>query len=453
MDLTARFVGSIKKEQLFNPEDQLLLAVSGGLDSVVLCELCSRAGYNFRILHCNFQLRGEESERDEDHVRQLAEAYGVQIWVKEFDTENSALRLKKGIQETARILRYEWFAEVLQQLRTEENNQRIYVATAHHLNDNIETVLMNFFKGSGIAGLRGILPRQEQLVRPLLFARREELLAFANENRLRWVEDSSNESDKYARNYFRHQLMPVVRNVYPEAEDNLSDNIQRFRDIEILYHQAIAVHKKSLIETKGNELHIPVLKLTKSQPLRSIVYEITKDFGFSAQQVDEVIALLDSNTGKYVQSATHRVIRNRAWLIIAATKTEEGQTILIEEKDTKVRFPAGVLELKIGAVQEDSLLLSADIAQLSVKDIIFPLLLRRWKTGDYFYPLGMKKKKKVARFLIDLKMSKTEKEKVWVLEMNKKIIWVVGHRIDDRLKISANEKEALIITVQRGSAV
>ena len=206
---------------------------------------------------------------------------------------------------------------------------------------------MNLFKGTGIAGLRGMLPRQGKIVRPLLFAKKEELLAFAKENNLEWVEDSSNVSDKYSRNYIRHQLIPLIEKIYPEAENNLAANLQRFSDIEDLYRQAIVLHKKKLIEKKGNEFHIPVLKLKKSSPLRSIVYEIIKDFGFHSAQTDEIIGLLESESGKYVASSSHRIIKNRNWLIIAPVATREAQTILVEEGTT--RYTICIRQFAIGS--------------------------------------------------------------------------------------------------------
>ena len=449
MNLLQRFKDYIRLNNLFSPKDKLLLAVSGGIDSVVLCELCKQSGFDFTIAHCNFQLRGEESERDEKFVNQLAVKYGVEVLVKRFDTETYAREKKVSIQVAARELRYNLFSELL------THNSRLtthnYLLTAHHLGDNIETMLMNFFKGTGIAGLRGMLQKQGKIVRPLLFAKKEDLLVFAKEHNLSWVEDSSNESDKYSRNYFRHQVIPLIQKIYPEAENNLADNLDRFRDIEVLYQQAIDLHKKKLIEQKGNEFHIPVLKLKKSTPLHSIIYEIVKDFGFHSSRVNEIIDLLDSDTGKYITSSSHRIIKNRNWLIIAPVVSTGAEMVLIEEGVKKIQFAMGSLQLEHFSGRECQLpsrLVSGanSIAVLDSGEIKFPLILRKWKTGDYFYPLGMKKKKKLARFFIDQKLSKTDKEKVWVLEMNKKIVWVINHRIDDRFKVIDKTVNCLKIT-------
>jgi tRNA(Ile)-lysidine synthase len=453
MPLLKEFIKYIQQENLFQKNDQLLLAVSGGADSAVLCELCFQAGLRFEIAHCNFQLRGEESERDERFVRSLAEKYGVRIFVRRFDTEKYARENKISIQVAARELRYDWFNELV---KTEErrpltdDHKTSYILTAHHANDNIETLLMNFFKGTGIKGLQGILPKQGKIIRPLLFAKREEIKLFIKENSLVFVEDSSNNSDKYTRNYFRHQLIPSIQKIFPQVEENLLNNIDRFNEIEILYHQSIDLHKKKLLEKKGNEFHIPVLKLLKSKPLKTIIYEIIKEFGFTAHQTEEVVNLLKSESGRYISSATHKIIKNRGWLIIAPVNTLEANHILINEKEKEIDFEIGKLKLKRQPMTDDgrppSFSASEFTAKLDAKNVSFPLLLRKWKQGDYFYPLGMQKKKKLSKFFIDKKLSLTEKEKIWVVESNKRIIWIIGKRIDDRFKITDTTEHILELT-------
>lgn len=438
MSFLQRFQQYISDHHLFSPKEPLLLAVSGGIDSVVLCELCKQAGYSFTIAHCNFKLRGAESERDAAFVQQLAQNYNVPLLIKEFDTAAFAEQKRLSIQEAARELRYTWFAEITN-----------CVLTAHHLDDNIETMLMHFFRGTGIHGLRGMLPKQGQIVRPLLFARKQEMKQFATENNLTWVEDSSNALDKYSRNYFRNQLIPLVQKIYPEAENNLAGNLRRFADMEQLYDQAVEQHKKKLLEQKGQEVHIPVLKLKKAVPLYSIVYEIIKAFGFSPAQTEEVIKLLDSESGRYVQSATHRIIKNRRWLIIAPAQSEQSQTLVIDEEENKVVFENGELVFEQLKGKNVQLVNDAAIALIDKDELQFPLLLRKWKKGDYFYPLGLNRKKKLARFFIDQKLSLTDKEKVWVLESNKKIVWVVGLRIDNRFKLTEATKQVLKIQLTK----
>jgi tRNA(Ile)-lysidine synthase len=447
------FINFIKAENLFHAKDRLLLAVSGGVDSVVLCELCRHAGYDFAIAHCNFQLRGEESNADELFVRELAKKFNVEIFVKRFDTEKYADENKLSIQVAARELRYAWFAELLDLTKGASRPEELKapfrgfggcLLTAHHADDNIETILMNFFKGSGINGLKGMLPKQDSIVRPLLFATKEQVLEFAEEQNLSWREDSSNSSDKYTRNYFRNQLIPGLQKVFPQVEENLLHNAERFREIHTIYQAAIEQVKKKLITIKGKELHLPVLKLLKTGARHTVLYEIIKDVGFTSHQVDEVIKLLYSDSGKYVSSNTHRVLRNRQWLIISALDDQDVSQYIIEEGDMEIDFPGGKLTLVsnegVRAIDSNPM-----AVQLDAGSIHFPLLLRKWKTGDYFYPLGMPKKKKLSRFFIDQKMSLLEKEKTWVIESDKKIIWVIGKRIDHRFRITGSSTNTLTL--------
>ncbi len=432
--------------QLHPSNDRLLLAVSGGVDSVVLTDLLVKSGFQFVIAHCNFQLRGEESVRDENFVRQLAESYGIPVLVQRFNTTQFAEDNKLSTQEAARKLRYDWFSEIVKN-DIAKLGGGAYLATAHHADDNVETMLMHFFRGTGINGLTGMpfYHQERRMVRPLLFASREEVLAYAKNNNLQWVEDSSNASDKYTRNLFRNKIIPLLKDVFPQLEDNLQNNLQRFSGVAELYAGAVEHHKKKLLEVKGNEVHIPLLKLQKATPLKTISFEIIRDYGFSSAQVEELIKLFGADSGSFIESASHRLIKNRGWLIIAPKKEELADHIIIEEGQDLVQFSNGGLQIKkldIAKVQ-----LSADngIALLDASHISFPILLRKWRQGDYFYPLGMRKKKKLSRFFIDQKLSLLDKEKTWVLEMDKKIVWVVGLRIDDRFKITPTTTQVIAI--------
>lgn len=425
-------------------KDKLLLAVSGGLDSVVLTDLVAKSGFDFVIAHCNFQLRGAESERDETFVKLLGEKYNKQVFVKKIATESYAEAFQLSIQEAARQIRYDWFEQLLKKAVAQQ------LATAHHANDNIETTLMHFFRGTGLRGLTGI-PEQDKerkIIRPLLFAKREEILEYAQIHALPWVEDSSNASDKYTRNFFRLHILPSVKEVYSNTEENILNNIQRLKEAEILFDQSITWHKKKLLEQKGNEIHIPILKLKNTIPLQTITWEIIKPFGFNAAQTNEVIKLLDADNGSYIASSSHRIIKNRAWIIIAPKETAAASTILIEKNETVIVFENG--KLKIDQLEKTSWKPENDnnIATLDMKEIRFPLLLRRWKQGDYFYPLGMNKKKKLSKFFIDNKLSKTAKEKTWVIESDKKIIWIIGQRIDNRFKVTdkSNQLVRIVLT-------
>jgi tRNA(Ile)-lysidine synthase len=434
-----------------SPSDcHLLLAVSGGVDSVVLIDLIHKAGFSFTIAHANFRLRGEESTRDESFVRSLSEKYNCEVLVRHFDTGEYAADQKLSIQEAARTLRYEWFAALVDQYQKEQK-QSVWILTAHHADDNIETLLMHFFRGTGIQGLTGIpsIQKERSLLRPLLCFRKQELLLHANDNGLQFVEDSSNASDKYTRNFFRNTLLPQIREVFPQVEANLLHNIDRFSETAMVYRQSVEQHLKKLVEQKNNEWHIPVLKWKKTEPLHSISWELIRPFGFTAAQTDEVIRLLDADNSSYISSATHRIIKNRNWMIISPLAENTAQHILIELDEKTVVFENGSLQLQHIHSLEQEISNSVTEAYLDRKDITFPLLLRKWKQGDYFYPLGMQKKKKLSRFFIDQKLSRTGKEKAWVLESDKKIVWVIGYRIDNRYRITAKTKDILHISYCR----
>lgn len=326
MNLLNLFKEFITKEKLFHQQDQLLVAVSGGLDSVVLCELCRQADLSFTMVHCNFQLRGDESERDEQFVKTLADKYEVPFFVKKFDTISYANNKKISIQEAARENRYNWFRELVESIKMPP--KPVWLLTAHHADDNVETQLMNLFKGTGIQGLRGMEPKRSFIVRPLLFASRVELAQFAEIQKLNWVEDSSNALEKYSRNYFRQHVIPLIEKIYPGTIENLKENLPRFREAFVLYQQAIAVHKKKLLVPKGNEVHIPVLKLMQTAALHTVLYEIIEPFGFTSKQTNEVVKLLNSESGRVVYSSRHRIIKNRNWLIIAPLQNKDSQVII-----------------------------------------------------------------------------------------------------------------------------
>ncbi len=423
-------------------KDRLLLAVSGGLDSVVLAACCAGTGMDFGIAHANFQLRGAESERDEDFVRQLAFQYGKPLFVKKFNTKKIAEAERISIQVAARNLRYDWFKT----LTGTGPDPFKFMVTAHHLDDDIETMVMHFFRGTGISGLTGMPEKKENLIRPLLFFPKNRLQEFARSQNLRWVEDSSNASDEYTRNYFRNRLIPSVATIFPDLQQNLEKNLHRFSEAAILYNQAIGFHKKKLLKPNGPEIQIPILLLKKSIPIRTILFEIIKDFHFTPAQTDEAIRLMDSTNGKYISSPTHRIIKNRRWLIIAPVEEAAVSHIIVGQNESRVIYPGGQLHIKkLPSTAPENISFPPETACLDAGKIQFPLLLRKWKAGDYFYPLGMKKKKKLARFFIDQKLSKTAKEKTWVLVTDNRIIWVVGRRIDNRFCVGPSTTEFLLL--------
>ncbi|MFN5422822.1 MAG: tRNA lysidine(34) synthetase TilS [bacterium] len=445
VSLEFRFREHVVKHALWKTTDQLMVACSGGIDSVVLVHLLKKAGYTFSILHCNFNLRGEESQRDEAFVRQLASSVGVDLKVKSFDTSSEMQKLGKGVQETARLLRYTWFDEVIEQ--NGQTGKKTLLLTAHQADDQAETLAMNFFRGTGIAGLHGISERHGAVVRPLLFARRDEIVEYARVSKILWVEDSSNREENYTRNLFRNIIFPEIQKVFPAAKENLIENAKRFAEIELIYRQRVEELKLKLVQRINGSIGVPINKLKQSPAIDTVIYEVFKDFGFTAAQVPEIRKLFDAISGKFVQSSTHRILRNRDWLLIDLLDKKNNSIIVIEEA--------------IGEVMADGFTLSfVDTGSTGVPDadpehayvdfrfIQYPLILRKWKSGDYFYPLGMKKKKKIARFLTDIKLSRVQKENQWVIESNKKILWVIGRRIDDRVKVTLDTKRVMKVSVK-----
>ncbi len=451
MDLLPSFQQNWQKSFSFLSANntQLLLAVSGGLDSVVLSDLVARTGIPFTIAHVNFQLRGAESERDEAFVRSLGEKYGQEVLVLKADTQSYAETHKCAIQEAAREIRYKWFEDLRTQIN--EKGKTIFIVTAHHADDTVETMMMHFFRGTGLQGLTGIQPllKERKIIRPLLAFRKEELLKHAQVLGLRFVEDSSNASDKYTRNYFRNKLIPEIREVYPKVEDNILHNAARLQEAFDLYQQAVAMHVNNLLLPKGNEYHLPLLKWQKTVPLLTITWEIIRQFGFTSSQTTEVVKLMDAANGAYIASPTHQIIKNRNWMIIAPLSAAIAMHIVIDESDDTIAFEGGSLQMTTKLTAPKQVPIDLMEAYLDADKIKYPLLLRKSKTGDYFYPLGMQKKKKLSRFLIDLKLSKLEKEKIWVLESNKKIIWVLGYRIDDRFKLTIETKNCVKISYRK----
>jgi tRNA(Ile)-lysidine synthase len=446
--LINQFSEFFSKPEYLPSQHRFAVAISGGVDSVVLAHLCHLNNFNFILLHCNFQLRAEESVRDEQFVRELASQYKVEIHVERFNTSGYSNEHKISIQQAARDLRYNWFNQVVQ------NKKADYTLLAHHANDNTETLLMNFFRGTGLHGLTGMPQFQPygHCLRPLLHISRNDILNFANEQQLSWVEDSSNASDDYTRNFFRHKVIPEIQTVFPQVENNLQKNIERFSATLELYNvltqQFISKLEKQL---PGNAVQYPVNRLL---PLKntSLLYEIIRRYGFTEKQLPDVIHLLSAETGRYISNKDFRIIRHRHWLII--TGVQKSAPVIPIEKDQKVvLFEDKQIQIENSIAERLKINNDTCVAQLDARHIDWPLMLRKWKAGDYFYPLGMKKKKKLARFFIDQKLSKPEKENCWVLESGKKIIWIAGHRIDERFKITSSTKEIVQLTLSNASNV
>ncbi len=417
----------------------LLVAVSSGVDSMALATVLHRLGFSFAIAHCNFKLRGEESDADAAFVEAWAEEKKVSFYQKDFDTKVEMQKAGSGIQETARQLRYDWF----ENLRREHHFAA--VATAHHADDSAETVLMNLFRGTGIRGLHGILPKQERLIRPLLFATKKEILSYAAERGISFREDASNADNDYARNGLRHEVIPAVEAQYPQALKAIAETALRIAGAENLYQKSVEKLRKKLLEPRGADFYLPVRLWEKTVSADALIYELLQPFGFSAAATQEARKLFRSQSGQYLDSPTHRLLRHRDFLVLTARneETPEADLLLVEKGTENLLFAGGTLHFE-RTIAPQNFPVDLHVAYLNPTALDGTLVLRRWKKGDYFYPLGMGgKKKKIARFLTDLKLSLVEKEKVWVLQSGERIAWVVGLRTDERFKVKAGREEAL----------
>ncbi len=439
--MVEEFKSYIHKEKLFLPEDHVLLAVSGGMDSCVMAELFRRSGYSFAIAHCNFQLRGEESEQDEAFVREIAENCRVPFFFKRFQTKSFARENRISLQMAARQLRYEWFDSLL----TEEGFD--YLATAHHQDDQVETFLINLARGTGIAGLHGILPKQGEIIRPMLFTDRKQISLFVEKEKISFREDSSNRSLKYTRNRIRHKIIPQFEKINPSFKNEMEQTIMNIRDAETIFRSVVDAEKKRLLIPDGNGFRLPVIELKKLKPGYTWLFELISGFGFSSSVTADIYAALDEIPGKEFFSPTHRIVKDREFLLIRPLSEkkefqEKDSVFYISSYDQVIDKP---IRLKMNIIDHESFKIprSENVACLDLDKLSLPLLIRRWKKGDYFYPFGMKNRKKLSDFFIDQKFSLPDKESAWLLCCGKDIAWIIGHRIDDRFKVTDKTKKIL----------
>lgn len=430
----------IARYQLFTADDYLLLAVSGGVDSVVLLDILYHLPHHhLSIAHCNFQLRGKESDGDENFVRRLAESYGIPCFVEQFDTQYFAGKYKLSIQVAARQLRYDWFNKILQ------SNHLQYLVTAHHQNDNIETILYNLSKGTGIAGLHGILPKNGHIVRPLLCLGKQEILDYAKKKKLKWREDSSNASDKYKRNLIRHHIVPILKQINPNLEGTFQENIEKLSAVERIFARSVADFKNQVLKEQTGAYIIDIQHLKEEFEYEICLYEILKDFGFNYAQNKLIIKSLEGEAGKIFFSDTHCLVRDRKELIISTKSSSPIEPFYFQKTNKQVQSPSFRLSLSIFPKIPD-FQFSTHHIHLDFDKLEERLVIRPYTAEDVFYPLGMKgKKKKINDLLSDLKVPIHLKDKTLVLVSNHQIAWVVGYRIDDRFKITENTQNILEI--------
>jgi tRNA(Ile)-lysidine synthase len=436
-----RFCLYINENKLFTPSHRLLLTVSGGLDSVALAELCHRAEFQFDIAHCNFQLRGDESDRDEAFVHALADKYSVKIHVKRFETKIFAHNKGVSTQMAARQLRYKWFEELRQEYHYD------YILTAHHQDDLLETILLNITRGTGLAGLHGILPKNNGLVRPLLFATRNELEHFIHTHQLTWREDSSNATDDYQRNRLRHQVVPILKEMNPKVAMAVTEMSERISANEAILAENMAFAAKEVIQERQGNIWISYEALEKqTSPLERLSFWLAK-YNFSYHQVKSIWKQRYEQVGNQYLSPTHLLVTDRKHWVVCLIGVPSSDRWLIESEEGELIFPAGLLKwhtLKTAeALAHPS---QANTVYLNSDALSFPLLLRPWQAGDWFCPSGMQgKRKKISDFLIDQKIPRNLKEKVYVIESAEKIVWIVGFRLDERFKQTQSSKNTFAL--------
>lgn len=420
-----------------------LLAVSGGIDSMVMCDVFLQNKITFGVAHCNFQLRGEESDGDENLVKEWCEKNNISFFTKKMGTKQYADENKLSIQVAARELRYHFFYELI------EKESFDFIATAHHQNDNIETVLFHFFRGTGIQGMTGIPSKNNKTSRPLLHISKKEIISYAQENKIAYRDDSSNQKTDYTRNKLRNDIIPQLEEIFPAFKNNIARNIARFHDVNMLYREQADRYKKKLLEQRGKDFFIPLMKLKHVNPLSTILYELLKPFGFSFEQSEQAVLLIESETGHMIENATHRLFKNRNFFIITEKNTIASEIILIENDAENIHTADFELIFKTEAQDNFQLQKDFSVCQADQNLLEFPLILRKWRQGDYMYPLGMKKKKKVSRILIDMKIPLHEKENTWVIESNKKIVWLAGLKMDERFKVAPATNKIFIIHLKK----
>ncbi|WKN31971.1 tRNA lysidine(34) synthetase TilS [Porifericola rhodea] len=434
-----KFEAFVSETHLFTKDTPVLLAVSGGVDSVVMSDLFAKANMNFAIAHCNFNLRAEESDGDETFVAQLAQQYKVQHYAKSFDTIQYAEKYKVSIEMAARELRYQWFNELL------ATYSYAYVATAHHKNDVLETLIFNLSKGTGIAGLHGIRPKNGRTIRPILFADRRQIEAYAQENQLQWREDSSNLDEKHRRNMIRQKVIPVMEEINPNLLQTLEMSLERISGAEEVFKAVVKDLKNVCVRADGRDVYLNINMLKNQPGLNVVLHELIKEYGFQYHQSREIAEAIRKEevlqVGKVFDSSSHRLNIDRKELIISLIHEEGVGAYVIDEQEHELHAEDFDLSICVRDALKYKLLPLANMAALDHEKLKFPLTLRKWKKGDFFYPLGMNRKKKLSDFMIDLKIPLNLKKRVMVLTSGDDIVWVVGHRIDHRFRITENTRQ------------
>ena len=437
--MKADFITNIEQKFPQLKEEKILLAVSGGVDSMVMCDLFLQKfpSTQLCIAHCNFHLRGKESERDAIFVTEFAKKRNIEFFIKSFDTVFYADSNKVSIQVAARVLRYQWFDELCTQ------HGIGFIATAHHLDDAAETFLMHAIRGSGLQGFLGIPEIQGKIVRPLLIFSRDAIEQYANETKLDWVEDKTNADSKYFRNKVRHQIMPICKEENPSFLTSFQQTLSNLHQSQSMIEDAVEAFKTKVCAVSAHEMVIDVAQALEYKNVKAYLYEILSPYGFKSWK--DVYQLLYATSGKWIATENFLLLKNRNKIHLKSKNTENHSLFYqINKEDMSINQPISLTFEKfdkknINPTSSHELYLDNDVVQ-------FPLFLRKWKEGDVFYPFGMGGKKKVSKYFKDEKWSLFEKKDAWLLtDAHDQIMWVVGHRADDRYKVNQLTKTILKI--------
>ena len=396
---------------------------------MVLTDLCARCGMDFSLAHCNFQLRGAESDGDEKFVGYTANILSNKLYITHFDTIGYAQVNKVSVQMSARELRYPWFAEIMEKygLKT--------LVTAHHADDNLETFLINLSRGTGIEGLTGIPERTDSIARPLLAFSREQIETYAKDRNIEWREDASNADTKYLRNSIRHQILPLLKALSPSFLDNFKHTQTYLAQTASIAADHILGLKKAIFREEGEIIKIPIAVFADLNPVKGYLYGLFYEYGFT--EWNDVENLLTALSGKEVRSKTHRLVKDRDFLLLAEIKSPENRTYQIQENQAEIEKPVKINIKMVDAITETG----SHILYVAKNALKYPLVLRKWEKGDYFCPIGMKGSKKLSKFFKDEKMDVIAKENQWLLCSDGAIVWVVGKRADERFKVSESTDE------------
>ena len=430
-----QFQAYINRCNLIAEGDKLVLALSGGIDSMVLADLLLKAKVEFVAAHCNFHLRGEESDGDEQFVRDYAERNGIQCFVKHFETEKYAAEQGVSIEMAARDLRYVWFEQLRQQLGYDK------IVVAHHADDQAETFFINLLRGAGLNGLKGMKPQNGVIIRPLLWASREQIRKYAVENQILWREDHTNAESVYLRNKIRNQLLPAFDELHAEARQGLYKSLEHLAAENELYRELLQEKLGQIIEYNGDIQRIPYSAFLIQHSSFQLLFEWLRQYGFNTDQCHFIYDAIGTGVGNQYCSATHRLVIGRDELQLSEIKEKTDDEIQIEVGEEEILLPVYLRFSRFEKNADFIIDKSSEVAQLDFDKIQFPLTLRHWHHGDRFHPLGMKGSKLLSDFFVDQKFTEWQKRNVWLLvSADGDILWVVGYRIDERYKVSISTK-------------